>query len=156
MDLSATLTTLVQLTDHLVPTLGVLGALVALFFISKIKPYLSYVKLLANADTPEGQTELAKYIARQTGGKKIDTEALWEAFLPAAEALFKLHQTRKNGEEITRAPTDSIVTRITSEESTRATPHSAAVVSETNNRVSTETSAIATRVTTLESKYNVK
>ncbi len=98
MNFSTALTTAAQLTDHLVPTLGVLGALISLFFISKIKPYLSYVKLLANADTPEGQVELAKYIARQTGGKKIDTDALWEAFLPAAKALSELHLSRKSAD----------------------------------------------------------
>lgn len=132
MNLQSTFNLVAQLTDHLVPTLGVLGALIVLFFISKIKPYLNYVKLLANADTPEGRVELAKYIARQTGGKKIDTDALWEAFLPAAEALFKLHQTRTNNNK------------------------EDAVISETNNRVSTETSAIATHVTTLESKFQTK
>lgn len=54
-------------------------------------PYCRYIAIVSNADTDEGREELAKYLAKKAGGRKINVEHTWRSFLPAARDLHKSH-----------------------------------------------------------------
>lgn len=85
--------------DHLLP-LVITGA----FLITVVSmvigvPYCRYVHAVARADTREGKEELARYLASQAGGRKIDVTHSWQSFMPAAKRIHEDHLERRRSQE---------------------------------------------------------
>ena len=77
--------------DHLLPTIITIVVTLSLIFITKGLPYLRYVRLVANAKDEESINNLAKYLAKHTGGKHIDVDPAWRSFIPAATEIHELY-----------------------------------------------------------------
>jgi len=80
-------TTLVDLINHLLPIAITVFGGTAFWVVKKYLPQLHYIKLVTDAVDEKGVRELAQYIAKKTGGKHINTDAVWESFVPAARAI---------------------------------------------------------------------
>lgn len=88
---------MLNIFSHLIPvvlTAAILFVGVALMVGS---PYCHYVNLVSDA-TDEGKENLAKYLARRAGGRKIDNNQSWRSFIPAAKDLHKKHVNKKNNQ----------------------------------------------------------
>lgn len=87
--------TFLTTADHILPII-VTFLFVAILFAWRVGiPYLTYVSLVANADSDEGVDQLAKYLAHRTGGHRINVDDQWESFIPAAKALHKAYYKKK-------------------------------------------------------------
>lgn len=90
------LTVVLEIVNRTIPvilTLFLLGLGVILYIGA---PLCQYVSLVSDADTDKGKEKLAKYLAKQTGGRNIDTEESWKHFVPAARDLHKRHVIKKD------------------------------------------------------------
>jgi hypothetical protein len=87
-----------NLVDHLVPIMITVGvfAVVLVFYIGR--PYLRHVALVASANNIDGEIRLARHLANQAGGKRIEVSELWPDFIPAARSLHANHVTKRDGE----------------------------------------------------------
>lgn len=83
------------LSNHLAPVaVTMLFCLILVFLIVGV-PYLRFTALVADADSEEGIKILAQYLARHTGGRKINVDKLWESFIPAARSLHKEYVSKR-------------------------------------------------------------
>ncbi len=87
---------LITVISHILPmVLLIVGfGMISILFYGT--PYLKYLNLVSQADTNEGQEDFAKYLAKKTGGRKIDVNQSWKSFLPAAKDIHKIHIDRRN------------------------------------------------------------
>lgn len=83
---------IIQLVIPMVLTLAILGVIIAMMIGS---PYCHYVSLVADASTDKGKENLARYLAKKTGGRKIDADRSWRSFMPAARDLHRKHVTKR-------------------------------------------------------------
>lgn len=94
--------TLFTTADHLLPV-AVTVFFFAIIFAWRIGiPYLTYVHLVADADSEEGINILAKYLAERTGGRRINVSEHWESFIPAAKSLHKAYVRQHTRETMDR------------------------------------------------------
>jgi hypothetical protein len=92
--LNSVIDALPQLLNHLLPIIITIVVIVFAIVVRVGFKYLKNVSLFANASTPHGEMELAKYLAEQTGGPQIDVDKAWIGFLPAAQDIHQLHQEK--------------------------------------------------------------
>ena len=79
--------TFINLIDHIVPIFITTMIFVIIWALRTYLPQLHYIDLITKATNDTGIIKLAKYMAKQNGGKHIDTDEFWEAFVPAARAV---------------------------------------------------------------------
>ncbi len=72
---------------HIIPIALSLAGLFAGWVLKTYFPQLTYTHLIVDAIDEKGIELLAKFLAKQTGGKYIEVDHLWKEFIPAAEAL---------------------------------------------------------------------
>lgn len=58
-------------------------------------PKMNMIERIVRADTKEGREDLARYMARKTGGKKIDLDDTWRSFIPAARSAHASHLKKR-------------------------------------------------------------
>lgn len=84
------------IASHLIPVvLTILVLAIAVIFMIG-SPYCRYVSLVSDAGSEKGKERLARHLAKETGGRKIDANQSWRAFLPAARDLYKKHECKKH------------------------------------------------------------
>lgn len=59
-------------------------------------PYCQYIYYLSQSGTKQGNEELAKYLAKRTGGRSINVDDSWRSFIPAAIDLHTSFINTKN------------------------------------------------------------
>jgi len=59
-------------------------------------PYCQYIYYLSQSGSEKGNEDLAKYLAKTTGGKSINVDDSWPSFLPAAMDLHSSFIKTKN------------------------------------------------------------
>lgn len=84
------------LINHLVPVFILIAILVIGIALYIGTPYCRYIHFVAESDNPKGIEDLAKYLAKKTGGRKINVDNTWESFIPAAQDLHLNHVYRRN------------------------------------------------------------
>jgi hypothetical protein len=89
-----TFNAILQSVNHGMPILITAGLiiLVAIGYFGR-KP-LRYIRLVANANTPDGEIKLAKLLAKDAGGANIDVNKSWPSFLGAAQEIHQMHQEK--------------------------------------------------------------
>lgn len=85
----------IGIVNHTLPVIITLGIILIAVCLKVGFPYCQYVSLVSQADTDKGKEELARYLAKQAGGRKIDTNKSWRSFMPAARDLHKNHVKKK-------------------------------------------------------------
>jgi len=81
----------ITLINHLVPVLLTLVVVTVAVVLVASAPYLKYVLYVSEADTPKGREDFARYLAKKTGGRKINVDDNWPAFIKAAKDLHTSH-----------------------------------------------------------------
>lgn len=81
--------------SHIVPVAITALVLLAIWAFRTYGPQLHYIALVSQATNDTGVIALAKYMAKKNGGKHIDTDHCWEAFVPAARAVSAQYRQKK-------------------------------------------------------------
>jgi hypothetical protein len=81
------MSSLMTIANHILPVVLTSVAVFATWVVKVYFPQLHYIALVVEADDDAGIVKLAKYMALRNGGKNINTEQLWESFIPAAKAV---------------------------------------------------------------------
>ena len=85
-----------NLVDHIIPVLITLAVIVAVVMYRIGFPYLRHIYLVSQASNFDGEMRLARHLARQAGGKRIEVSELWTGFIPAARALHADHVIKRD------------------------------------------------------------